>query len=286
MYNMRSIGYLKLGQWRKLFTMFKLILMQSLNIFGPWESRVSDFQNLSSFWILEKEMLLVRATCWGPTRRNRWHRSLVPHVPLHSWLPRGDHNMTWRAPGLVITGNATPHGLRAYPPCMGVAEVYSSHLSPLSLRSTSRCHAMQAPRRLWSRPINLPSSPLRVASTPSPNRQLMTSSEQVSPMTSSSARACLLPTLSDLLRPCSFFCELPRSPLVLHLPKFNAIDRLSGLPLSSPLPLNASPSPSPLVSPLLPFTPKWVPCLMGLLPNHFPTDHRPSAGQNQPASHR
>jgi hypothetical protein len=167
--------------------------------------------------------------------------------------------------------------------CLRSRSALPPDAAPCKLPVSTTVPASPSTLKPANQPAFIPSS---CSIHPSPNRQLMTSSEQVSPMTSSSARACLLPTLSDLLRPCSFFCELPRSPLVLHPPKFNAIDRLSGLPLSSPLPLNASPSPSPLVSPLLPFTPKWVPCLMGLLPNHFPTDHRPSAGQNQPASHR
>jgi hypothetical protein len=52
---MRSIENLKLGQLRKLFTMFKISLIQSLNIFETREDICFVFQNLEKFEIhLEK----------------------------------------------------------------------------------------------------------------------------------------------------------------------------------------------------------------------------------------
>jgi hypothetical protein len=36
-YNMNSVGKLKLGPWRKLFTKFNFTSLKSLNIFGPRE---------------------------------------------------------------------------------------------------------------------------------------------------------------------------------------------------------------------------------------------------------
>jgi hypothetical protein len=52
---MRSIENLKLGQLRKLFTMFKISLIQSLNIFETREDIYFVFQNLEKFEIhLEK----------------------------------------------------------------------------------------------------------------------------------------------------------------------------------------------------------------------------------------
>jgi hypothetical protein len=61
---MRSNGNLKLGQWRKLFLMFKSKFKQSWNIFGTREGIQIELQNLSGFWIIGKIISAVWIAAW------------------------------------------------------------------------------------------------------------------------------------------------------------------------------------------------------------------------------
>jgi hypothetical protein len=73
---MISITKFKLGQWQKLFKIFKSSLMQSLNIFGTWEGIYFAFQCFEEFKIyLGKDLNHA-----GPTRQSPFR----PRARRHS----------------------------------------------------------------------------------------------------------------------------------------------------------------------------------------------------------
>jgi hypothetical protein len=105
---MISITKFKLGQWQKLFKIFKSSLMQSLNIFGTWEGIYFAFQCFEEFKIyLGKDLNHA-----GPTRQSLSDRVLgaIPTVAAaicrHPSFPHRPYPCAcaprWRCPPLLF----------------------------------------------------------------------------------------------------------------------------------------------------------------------------------------
>jgi hypothetical protein len=103
---MRYTGNLKLGQWKKLFIMFKSSVMQTLNIFGSREGFYFEFQCLEEFEIYLKKVKRgwahwsVALSLLACTHHAIGARSRPQPPPFHCChrTAATDHRPTWARP--------------------------------------------------------------------------------------------------------------------------------------------------------------------------------------------
>jgi hypothetical protein len=175
---MRCSDNLKLGQWRKLFTVLEFISIQSLNKFGPWEGVEFELQiwKVFEYWKNRLEYLkgLNGPGPLQPSGPCEQHRAQLHLEMTHSQNSPTSHmpRVKPTAPSSPSLCQATAPQNRPMPPTLILCAARTSRkqspvLSP-PCEGSRQVHAALLLVRLYSSPFTADASRLRPPSGPVP----------------------------------------------------------------------------------------------------------------------